>query len=113
MESRPNSWPVSKITIGCVEYTRSEAIAKMKTSVAGDKTYSMFYQLVAAKLNVLSGAKWNCIASTISAADAWMCDHPLGSGVGATTSAWTNGADDWHEALDEYNNGNSCASHID
>jgi hypothetical protein len=98
--------------IGCTTYTKAVAIDKMNTSVSGDKTYSMFVQLVAAKLNVAMGATSSCIASTISAAETWLCTYRLGSNVGGTSSAWTNSGSALHEALDDYNNGRSCAPHV-
>jgi hypothetical protein len=111
-KTHSSAWPVQSITVGCVTYTKAAAIEKMKMSVNGDKTYSMFDQLVAAKLNLLMGANASCISATVSAADVWMCAHPLGSNVSASSSAWTGGADDLHEDLDEYNNGHACAPHV-
>jgi hypothetical protein len=50
-----NMWPVSSISIGGVVYTEDEAIAIMNLSTNGNAISSLFQQLVAAKLNVLSG----------------------------------------------------------
>jgi hypothetical protein len=84
----------------------------MKASGRGDKTYGMFEQLVAAKLNVEIGNDDSCIASDITAADAWMATNgPVGSGVKANSAAWKNSGSDLHGDLDDYNNGLLCAPH--
>lgn len=105
------AWPVSSIDIGGVTYTVDQAIANM---VAGgrDKTYILFAQLVAAKLNVANGAESSCISGTIAAADAWFVSYPLGSGVAGGTDAWTEGSS-LTSTLDAYNNGYMCAPHRD
>ncbi len=107
-KNHPEAWPVEEITIGGVTYTKDEAIGLMDMPVKGDKTYTMFQALVAAKLNVLVGNLHDCIADTISAADAWMAANPPGSGVKGSSDAWQSG-EAWYEALDAYNNGELCA----
>jgi hypothetical protein len=75
----------------------------MNAPVKGDKTYTMFKALVAAKLNRFAGADVSCINATINLAARWMCDHPVGSGVKASSDAWQDY--EWvYEALDDYNN---------
>jgi len=69
----------------------------------------MFRALVAAKLNVLIGYEDSCIADTIVEADAWMASYPVGSGVEASSDAWEDG-ESLYELLDEYNNGELCAT---
>lgn len=109
-KNHPEAWPVNAITIGGVTYTKAQAIAKMGTPPAGDKTYTMFQQLVAARLNILIGNASTCIDSTITAADAWLVTYPLGSKP--KTAAWTTGGP-LATKLDSYNNGLLCATHRD
>ncbi len=110
--NHPEAWPVDEIEIGGVTYSKEEAIAIMLAPVKGDKTYTMFPALVAAKLNVLIGNESSCIADTIAAADAWMASYPLGSSVTGKSAAWKVGEPlSW--MLDEYNNGYLCAPHRD
>lgn len=111
-KNHPEAWPVAQITIGGITYSKAQAIAVMGNPGKGDKTYDLFKQLVAAKLNVLIGNASSCISATISAADAWMASHPPGSGVKASSSAWTV-AGPLHQTLDDYNNGRLCAPHRD
>lgn len=97
-------WPLDPIEIGGVEYTQEEAVALMETRVKGDKTLTMFDQLVAAKLNAAtSGCSLDCIADIIAAADAWMYDHGPGTGVEASSDAWKY-AEPLYDTLNAYNN---------
>jgi hypothetical protein len=107
-KNHPEAWPVDEITIGGVTYSKEQALAVMGLS-DGDKTVTMFRSLVSAKLNVLIGNNSSCIASTITAADAWMASNgPVGSGVKARTAAWKAG-EPLYQELDAYNNGDRCA----
>lgn len=112
-KNHPEAWPVEQIVIGGRTYTKAQAIAEMSAPVRGDKTRSMFQQLVAAKLNVLVGNASSCIADTIASADAWMTTFPLGSGVGSNDRAWKRYGAGYHSLLDDYNNGRLCAAHRD
>jgi hypothetical protein len=115
-KNHPEAWPVKEITIGNVTYTKDEAIANMSKSEKGDKTYTMFRALVAAKLNVMVGNDNSCIADTIEDADEWMATNgPIGSGVkaGGKKSPWRDG-EPLYEELDDYNNGDlPCAKSRD
>jgi hypothetical protein len=110
----PEAWPVESITIGGVTYTKAEAIEIMKKLRFRDKTYTMFQQLAAAKLNVLIGADSSCIATTILDADTWMSTFgPVGSLVRARSDAWSGSGNGLplKSTLDDYNNGRLCAPH--
>jgi hypothetical protein len=109
---KPENWPVESIEIGGTTYTKYEATDYINMPVRGDKTMNMFAQLVSAKLNVYIGNDDSCIADTIADADAWMADHPVGSGVQANSEAWDVGGP-LHTMLDQYNNGLLCAPHRD
>jgi hypothetical protein len=108
-KNHPDAWPVNEIIVGGVTYTRDDAIEIMKTPGKGDKTYTMFSALVAAKLNVFIGNPSGCIDETITDADAWMAVHPVGSGVKAKSDPWQVDGESFYEMLDDYNNGLLCA----
>jgi hypothetical protein len=110
-KNHPEAWPVDAITIGGVSYPKAVAIGIMMTSVRGDKRYTMFNALVAAKLNMLSGADFSCISTVISSADAWMVTYG-GSAVPASSEAWKIG-EPLYLMLDNYNNGLLCTPHCD
>jgi len=65
----PNAWPVGSLTIGGIVYTKAELIAIMIAPTAGNGVMSLVQQLIAAKLNVLSGADDASISQAISDAD--------------------------------------------
>lgn len=111
-KNHPEAWPVQQITAGGRTYTQAQAIALMSSPGRGDKSYDLFKQLVAAKLNVLTGNESSCIDATIAAADAWMATYPPGSNVKSNSSAWVVGGP-LHTRLDDYNNGRLCAPHRD
>ena len=111
-KNHPEAWPVASLTIGGVTYSQEQALYFMGLP-DGDKTITMFRSLVSARLNVEIGNEAGCIASTISAADAWMALYgPAGNGVKARTRAWKAGEPLYFE-LDAYNNGDRCAPHRD
>ena len=59
------------IQLGCIVYTQQQAIAIMRHSSSQDKTYSLAFQLIAAKLNTQCKASDpSCIQAQIEAAEA-------------------------------------------
>jgi hypothetical protein len=109
-KTHPEAWPVDRITVGGVTYTRDQAIAWLDT-VGKDRTITMFSSLVPAMLNVLIGNDDSCVASTIASANEWMATYgPAGSNVHAASFAWRVG-EPLHRRLDNYNNGMLCAPH--
>ena len=116
-KNHPEAWPDEGVTIGGVLYKGAtiQTAIKAMGKVSGDKTYSMFSALIAAKLNTMPSLNnnYDCIAGTLYHADVWMTDHPVGSVVKASSPDWQGGADEWHQKLDDYNNGKLCAPHRD
>ncbi len=101
-KNHPNNWPVEEITFGNVTCSKMEATAILETSPQSDATYILAHQLISAKLNVLNGADPSVIEGTITDADHWLLQYPLGSNppeperlVGIILS----------ENLDNYNSG--------
>lgn len=105
-------WEIDGVTVGGIDYTAAAAVNIINAPVKGDKTLTMFPALVAAMNNVTIGNDASCIASTITAADAWMTDNAPGDGVKANSDAWDVGGP-LASMLDQYNNGYLCAPHRD
>ena len=78
-KTHPDSWPVEQLELGGETYSKQEALQILNTPSAGDATYILAYQLIAAKLNVASGADDTDIEDTITEADSWLLENPLGS----------------------------------
>jgi hypothetical protein len=87
----------------------AQAIAIINNSTSGDKTYSLAAQLIAAKLNInCAGSNPSCVTSDISSGDAWLCQHPVGSGVTSNSPAWKQ-ISATYTNLVSYNEGHLCA----
>jgi hypothetical protein len=72
-------------------------------------TDALASQLIAAKLNTnCNGTDPSCVSSAITSADAWLCQHPIGSGVKASSSAWQQ-ISTTYNTLVNYNQGKLCA----
>ncbi|HSE50387.1 MAG TPA: hypothetical protein VLA96_14365 [Terriglobales bacterium] len=102
-------WPVASLTLGNVSYTDLELQAIFDKPAQGNGLVSLAHQLIAAKLNIASGADGTSIASTIAAADALIGNAvvpPVGTSSmsAASTSALTS-------ALDDFNNGLTGPGH--
>jgi hypothetical protein len=62
-------WPVTSLTLGTVSYTVEELVAILKTPASGNGLIALAHQLIAAKLNIATGADSSAVATTIAAAD--------------------------------------------
>ena len=104
------NWPVNGLSLGGTWYSKDQCLAILRRPTKGDRSYSMAAQLIAAKLNVANGALHDCIDETISSADTWMSTYKINSKP--NNNAWNLGVD-YHDTLDDYNNGRMCAPHMD
>ena len=103
------AWPVDWIEIGDVNYTKEEAIDILEGANAKDATRMLAAQLIAAKLNRLSGACpnfYHCdeslnIDEVIEDADEFLEEYPLGSDPQDENRQNALELKDW---LDAYNN---------
>ena len=109
--THPEAWPVDMLMLGGVPYTKDQLIGVLSTPSRGDATYILAYQLIAATLNVMSGADSSGIATTIANADAWLASV---GGLGK----WPTGAERqtgiaYASQLDAFNNGLSGVPHCE
>jgi len=65
-----NSWPVFTMTLGSVQYTQAQWQSILNEPVKGNGLVSLAHQLIAARLNIASGASGASIASALADADA-------------------------------------------
>jgi len=111
-KNHPDEWPLVEIWVGSGTYTVDEAIAIMQAPVKGDKCYTMFDALVAARLNMYSGNDHTCIDETWKDAKNWMYANEClqdGTRVKASSKAWQDSGEALYWILDDYNNGKLCA----
>lgn len=109
-KNHPNAWPVTSLELGARTYTKAEALDVLHRSVQGNGLVSLSHQLIAAKLNVASGAT-NAVSTAIADGDALIGSKvvpPIGtdSVATATTSSVA-------QALDNYNMGVTGPGHCD
>ncbi|WP_437546391.1 hypothetical protein WME97_42160 [Sorangium sp. So ce367] len=74
-KNHEESWPVSSLTIGGVTYSQEELLDLFATAPGGDKSLILVHQLVAARLNVESGANDEALDGALAEAEAWMADE--------------------------------------
>lgn len=108
-KNHPSDWPANcDLTLpGSATDPNVFAMKILESSVRGDKTVSLAKQLIAAKLNVCAGNDSSCIDQTIIDATAWLQMYPVFS----KQRSWL-GAEDLHETLEDYNEGEMCAPHM-
>lgn len=109
-KNHPNEWPVTAVTLGSVTYTQLEALAIFGEPVSSNGLVSLSHQLIAAKLNVASGAS-NTVVTEIAQADTAigaLVVPPIGNGYLSTASTAALA-----QALDDYNTGKTGPGHCD
>ena len=110
-KNHEEAWPVTSLTLGSVTYDQAQLLAILGQPVQGNGVLSLGHQLIAAKLNVASGADSSAISSEIAAADAAigsLVAPPIGSGSLSTSSVSS-----LVSALDDFNNGVTGPGHCD
>jgi hypothetical protein len=106
--------PISLGTAGgaktVVVTTAAQAVAILKKDDSSNGIEKLYAHLLAAKLNLASGASGSSIASTIAAADAFLATHNAAdwASLSGAQQAMVLG---WKDALDAYNNGLSGPGH--
>jgi hypothetical protein len=115
-KNHASAWPVQTLTIGGVSYTQDELLAIFNTAPAGDASLILAHQLIAAMLNVASGAvPPSASAQAIADAQAWMTANlPAGGklpyGVSSSSAAGA-AASSLTDALDQFNMGGAGVAH--
>jgi uncharacterized repeat protein (TIGR01451 family) len=111
----PDAWPAAVLsggmTLGSVTYTAAQLQAIFNQPVRGNGLISLSHQLIAAKLNVGSGADASGIQSAIDAADALiggLVVPPVGTGYLAPSSTSA-----LNTALTNFNEGVTGPGHCD
>jgi len=112
-KNHPEAWPVNEIEIGNTTYSKEQALEILTQANAKDATRMLVAQLIAAKLNRLSGASqvFNYFHDTIDIdevirnADSFLTTHKLGSDPQGDARQQALHLKD---ILDSYNNDGEC-----
>lgn len=108
-KNHEEDWPVLSLTLGSVMYTQAELLDILNTPAEGNGLIFLAHQLIAAKLNVASGA--STPGTLIADADALingLVVPPVGAGF-LDPSVASPLTDD----LDDFNNGAAGVPHCD
>jgi hypothetical protein len=110
-KNHPDQWPVNQLLLGNNAYDQEELLSILNQPVQGNGLVLLAHQLIAAKLNIASGADGTCIEQTLADADALIGDllvPPVGTGYlrPQDVSALA-------DTLDSYNEGDLCAAACD
>lgn len=111
---KKDAWPVASLEIGGIVYTKAELVAIMEAPTAGNGIMSLVQQLIAAKLNVLSGASDASIATAIADADQ-MIDDAGGKIVPPYTSPYLapSVTSALNDELTDFNEGTTGPGHCE
>jgi cysteine-rich repeat protein len=107
-KNHPTEWPVTSLALGNRTYSEAEALQVLGTPVSGNGLLSLAHQLIAAKLNVASGAS-DTAGTAIAQADAMIGNlvlPPIGAGYLAPSTTAPLA-----QALDDYNTGKTGPGH--
>jgi hypothetical protein len=74
-KNHEESWPVSSLTIGGVDYGQAELLELLRTPTRGDGSLILGHQLIAALLNVAAGASSSAVSGSLADAEAWMATN--------------------------------------
>jgi hypothetical protein len=103
-KNKPNAWPTDTLTLGTVQYSKTQLISILRTPVRGNGLVSLSHQLIAAKLNFENDASVPpAVLSAIGVADGQIGSRiipSIGTGFLSTTSTSS-----LTSILDAYNNG--------
>jgi YVTN family beta-propeller protein len=105
-KNRPDTWPVTSLTLGSQTYTQAELLTLFDTPPRGDASVILAHQLIAAKLNIANGSNPNPIRSAIADADKLLSQFfgKLPYNVGTSSDIGQQMVND-ASVLDRYNNG--------
>ncbi|WP_438024996.1 hypothetical protein [Sorangium sp. So ce233] len=113
-KNHEESWPVSSLTIGGVVYSQEELLELFRTAPKGDKSLIVGHQLIAALLNVASGASDAELDGALAEADAWMAANKDADGrlpYGVKGGSAAEAAVSLNETLTSFNEGRLGPEH--
>ena len=108
-KTHPNAWPVNNLRLGNIIYSKNQLLLIWNTPAAGNGLISLAHQLMAAKLNIISGAVApTAVLNAIAAADVFIgignkIIPPIGNGY--LDPSATSGFADILEAFNTEENG--------
>jgi hypothetical protein len=113
-KTHPEAWS-GPITIAGISYTQAQLLSIFNTPAAGNGLLSLAHQLIAAKINIQSGADGSAVAATLAAAEVLIAGSCGANGIPPIGTCYIHpsATSGYTEALDDYNNGASGVPHCD
>ncbi len=74
-KSHPDEWPLSSLTLGSQSYSAAELVDLLGAPTRGDASLILGREVIAAKLNIASGAGSPEMTADVAAADALLAAH--------------------------------------
>ncbi len=110
-----NAWPTQRLSIAGRTYSSRQLRRLMCGSSNCSVSAALARELIAARLNVASGAcDADCIGRLLDRADSWLSSHGGVDGcVSAHSSAWRSTGSQLMSAIESFNHGDGCSSGID
>ncbi|WP_437504432.1 hypothetical protein [Sorangium sp. So ce1099] len=115
-KNHEESWPVSSLTIGGVEYSQAELLELFRTAPKGDASLILGHQLIAALLNTASGASDGALGGALADAEAWMAANKDADGrlpYGVKRGSAADSAVSLSGSLADFNEGGIGPGHCD
>jgi len=110
-KNHPEDWPVLTLKIGNTNYNQAKLLEIFNTPPAGNPTYILAHQLIAALLNRYNGASISTtVQGYINQAQSLFQTWPIGSNP---TSSVATQMVTLSGYIDAYNNGNAGPAHCD
>jgi len=110
-KNHSDQWPVTQLQLGNNTYDQAQLLSILQQPVRGNGLVLLAHQLIAAKLNIASGADGSCVQQTIADADALIGNlvvPPVGAG-----SLRPGDASALADTLEDYNQGGLCSPSCD
>ncbi|WP_437334114.1 hypothetical protein [Sorangium sp. So ce394] len=115
-KNHEESWPVSSLTIGGATYSQEELLELFRTPPKGDASLILGHQLIAALLNVGSGASDAALDGALADAEAWMAANKDADGrlpYGVKRGGAADEAVSLSGSLADFNEGGIGPGHCD
>ena len=68
-KNHPNAWPAQNVILGTINYTQAQLIQILNQPASGNGLVSLAHQLIAAKLDIGTGADASAVQSAVNSAD--------------------------------------------
>ncbi|MEZ4703136.1 MAG: T9SS type A sorting domain-containing protein [Rhodothermales bacterium] len=100
-KKHPDEWPFRQLTLGGITYGKRTMLDLMVKNPRGDKSIILAEQLIAAHLNIATGADGSLVADAMASADAWLASHGT---IGNNQRRW-DGGEGFKDDLEAFNTG--------